>query len=150
MPFREDEVKKKKSYKGCDGDKILSPIDLIITLLKIDIDLSKRISWASYQNSIVSDLSKSINDFLFSTNLVGRSFSELEDYKTIRMVGCMYKIISKLMANKLKKVLSKLIYVNHDICFWATVTWWSSGSKWANTLEKEKDKRVHVVKIAFW
>jgi len=42
--------------------------------------------------------------------------SFLNEYRPISLVGCVYKVISKILANRLKRVLSKVID-NHQIAF---------------------------------
>jgi len=42
--------------------------------------------------------------------------SLLNEYRPISLVGCVYKVISKILANRLKRVLSKVID-NHQIDF---------------------------------
>jgi len=38
----------------------------------------------------------------------------LEEYKHISLVGCVYMVVSKILARRMKVVLSKLIYQNHS------------------------------------
>lgn len=38
--------------------------------------------------------------------------SELKDYRPISLTGCVYRIIAKLLAERLKKVVSKLVNKN--------------------------------------
>lgn len=42
----------------------------------------------------------------------GKNLQDLSDYKHICLIGCMYKIISKTLANRLKKVVDKLVSKN--------------------------------------
>jgi len=40
--------------------------------------------------------------------------SELNEFRPISLVGCIYKILSKVLANRLRKVLSSVIDVNQS------------------------------------
>lgn len=38
---------------------------------------------------------------------------ELEDYKLICLIGSMYKVVSKILTSRLKKILGKLVSPRH-------------------------------------
>ncbi|XP_058742173.1 uncharacterized protein LOC131614628 [Vicia villosa] len=54
-------------------------------------------------------ISKAVNSFFLSLILKCPNPVDLNDYRPICLVGCMYKVISKLLAGRLKKVLSSIV-----------------------------------------
>lgn len=134
-PFSIDEVK--KAVWACGGDKAPGTDGLTFKFLK------------KYWSCVAADIMRFVQYF-DETGSIGRgcnsSFitlapkvkdpTSLCDYGPISLIGCMYKIISKMLATKIKTVVSKVVgekqsaYVEgrsildgllivNDLCGWA-------------------------------
>lgn len=59
-------------------------------------------------------LPKAITDSFFA--LIPKIYSrqQVEDYKPICLIGCLYRLLSKLLAGSLKKVIGKLVSLNQS------------------------------------
>ncbi|KAJ0585427.1 putative RNA-directed DNA polymerase [Helianthus annuus] len=108
MAFSEDEIK--IALKGCDGNKAPGPDGFTMKFYK------------KFWNHIKPFLVKLMNDFHSSGEIsIGCNSSflalipkssdpqNMADYRPISLVGSIYKIISKLLTNRLKVVMDGLI-----------------------------------------
>jgi len=74
----------------------------------------------------------------------------MNDYRPISLVSCIYKVIAKVLANRLKGVLPKVIH-NNQTAFLSGRGLFDNvliASESVHYLRKEKSKRV-VVKVDF-
>ncbi|GKV04348.1 hypothetical protein SLEP1_g16510 [Rubroshorea leprosula] len=107
-PFLESEVK--AAVWNCDSAKAPGPNGLSFRFLKAELEVVK------------DDILKFLVDFHNNSKLVRGSNSSflvlipkkenlqgLEKYRPISLIGCMYKILTKILANRLSKVLNGLI-----------------------------------------
>ncbi|GKV29211.1 hypothetical protein SLEP1_g38157 [Rubroshorea leprosula] len=107
-PFLEAEVK--AAVWNCDSDKAPGPDGLSFGFLKAEWEVVKK------------DIMKFLADFHINSKMVRGSNSSflvllpkkenpqrLEEYRPISLIGCMYKILAKILANRLSKVLDGLI-----------------------------------------
>ncbi|GLT88308.1 hypothetical protein SLE2022_063410 [Rubroshorea leprosula] len=107
-PFLESEVK--EAVWNCDSAKAPGPDGLSFGLLKTEWEVVK------------NDILKFLADFHTNSKLVRGSNSSflvlipkkenpqgLAEYRPISLIGCMYKILAKILANRLSKVLNGLI-----------------------------------------
>ncbi|GAU46303.1 hypothetical protein TSUD_283280 [Trifolium subterraneum] len=107
-PFNEEEVR--ETIWSCDGNKSPGPDGFNFNFMKACWSIVK------------SDVMAFLNEFHKTAILpkaVTASFltlipkkdhpQDLFDYRPICLIGCLYKILSKILANRLKTVLGKLI-----------------------------------------
>lgn len=134
-PISMDEVK--NAIWSCGGDKAPGPDGLTFKLLKrfwscFTTDVMKFIQHFEESGSLARGCNSSFITLAPKVN----DPSTLSDYKPISLIGCMYKIISKIVATRLKAVVGKVVgevqptYVEgrsildgplivNDICGWA-------------------------------
>ncbi|GKU98706.1 hypothetical protein SLEP1_g11675 [Rubroshorea leprosula] len=107
-PFSVEEIE--EGLKSCDGSKAPGPDGYNLNFLKF------------FWNSIKDDFVAFFHEFHQSCKLVkglNSSFltlipkkmnpRELKDFRPISLIGCVYKILSKVLANRLKNVMSEII-----------------------------------------
>lgn len=108
LPFSLEEIE--LAVASCDADKAPGPDGFNFKFIKnawqtIKQDIYDMVSefWAS------STLPKGSNTAYIT--LIPKISSPLsfKDYRPISMVGCIYKIIAKLMARRIQKVMSSII-----------------------------------------
>lgn len=112
-PFTEEEIK--EAVWSCDGSKSPGPDGFNFKFIRKFWELLK------------SDIFQFIHEFQkhgrlvrgsnpsFITLIPKKSSPQaLSDYRPISMIGCLYKILSKLLALRLSKVLSKAISPTHS------------------------------------
>ncbi|KAK2445049.1 hypothetical protein QL285_016023 [Trifolium repens] len=107
-PFAEEEVK--ETIWSCDGNKSLGPDGFNLNFFKS--------CWAIVKQDIMNFLTEFHNN-AFLPKAYTASFltlvpkkdhpQELVDFRPICLIGSLYKILSKLLANRLKRVMGKLI-----------------------------------------
>ncbi|GJU68923.1 putative RNA-directed DNA polymerase [Tanacetum coccineum] len=112
-PFSLDEVK--GAVWGCEGSKAPGPDGFNFNFVK------------TYWNTIKSDFWDCIINFESSGHiangcnpsfivLIPKKLDSLgfSDYRPISLIGCVYKVISKILANKLAKVIPSIINPNQS------------------------------------
>ncbi|KAK3219223.1 hypothetical protein Dsin_013193 [Dipteronia sinensis] len=106
--FSEEEVW--GAVSGCDGNKAPGPDDLNLNFIKanwkvIQGDFMKFIHEFHKDGSIVKDLNKT-----FVALIPKCSHPEtMKDFRPISLVGSMYKLLAKVLANRLKVVMNSVI-----------------------------------------
>ena len=111
QPFREEEVE--ATLKDMNGDKALGPDGFIAAFWQFNWDIVKEeimlLFNEFYENAkFVRGLNAT---FIVLVPKKG-GVEDIRDYRPINLVNSIYKLISKVMANKLKKVMDKLINVS--------------------------------------
>ncbi|GKU88289.1 hypothetical protein SLEP1_g2571 [Rubroshorea leprosula] len=107
-PFLESEVK--EAVWNCDSTKAPGPDGFSFGFLKAEWEVIK------------GDILKFLADFHSNSRLVRGSNSSflvlipkkenpqgIDEYRPISLIGCMYKILAKILANRLSKVMNGLI-----------------------------------------
>jgi hypothetical protein len=107
-PFDEEEVK--DTIWSCDGNKSPGPDGFNLNFFKA--------CWSILKQDVMAFL-REFYDNAFLPKAMTASFltlvpkkdhpQDLFDYRPICLIGSLYKILSKLLANRLKRVLGKLI-----------------------------------------
>ncbi|CAJ2637710.1 unnamed protein product [Trifolium pratense] len=107
-PFGEEEVR--DTVWSCDGNKSPGPDGFNLNFLKACWPIVKEDVMAfvlEFQENAC--LPKAVTASFLTLIPKKDHPQNLFDYRPICLIGCLYKILSKLLANRLKKVLGKLI-----------------------------------------
>jgi len=106
--FSKEEIK--NAVWNCDSSKSPSPDGFNFSFIKHSWDLIKNDICLAVKDFVVSGSWPRVSNASFIC-LVPKSDNpqSLGDFKPISLVGCVYKIISKLLSLRLKKVLCKVI-----------------------------------------
>ncbi|GLT99814.1 hypothetical protein SLE2022_172280 [Rubroshorea leprosula] len=107
-PFTAEEIE--EGLKSCDGSKAPGPDGYNFNLLKF--------MWSSVRDDFVAffrefhqncRLVKGLNSSFLA--LVPKKLSprDLKDFRPISLIGCMYKLLAKVLANRLKEVMPEII-----------------------------------------
>ncbi|GKV51190.1 hypothetical protein SLEP1_g57860 [Rubroshorea leprosula] len=107
-PFSESEIK--AAVWECDSSKALGPDGFNFKFIKCEWELIKddviRFLQEFHKNSkMVRGLNTSFIVLVPKSN----NPQKIEEYRPISLIGVMYKILSKLLANRLKKVLHQVV-----------------------------------------
>ncbi|GLT27528.1 hypothetical protein SLA2020_025150 [Shorea laevis] len=107
-PFSEEEIK--EAIWDCDNSKALGPNGFNFSFVK------------AYWEVIKEDVVEFLQDFQDNSKLVrgiNNSFivlvpkvdnpQKIEEYRPISLIGVMYKILAKILANRIKKVVDEII-----------------------------------------
>ncbi|MCH91947.1 LINE-1 reverse transcriptase like, partial [Trifolium medium] len=107
-PFTEEEVK--EIIWSCDGNKSPGPDGFNFNFLKSCWSIVKPEVMNFVEEFFVTAILPKAITSSFLTLIPKKDHPEsLSDYRPICLIGCLYKILSKLLANRLKRVLGKLI-----------------------------------------
>lgn len=75
---------------------------------------------------------------------------EMKGYKLINLIVFLYKILSKLLANRFRKVLKKSsVTVSSNICVRKKHVRWGASVGWDNGLSKEEEDECLILKVDF-
>jgi len=107
-PFSLEEVK--QAVWDCDSYKSPGPNSINFGFLKEFWDLIKddfmRFMVEFHRNG---KLTKGVNSTFIALIPKVNSLQRLNDYRPISMVGCMYKVLAKVLANRLRGVMGSVI-----------------------------------------
>jgi hypothetical protein len=112
-PFLEKEVK--DVIFGMDGNKALGPDGFSLAFFQACWEVLKKDIMAIFSDfHACGQFEKSLNSTFIS--LIPKVFgaTELKDFCSISLVSGIYKIISKVLANRLRLVMSKIISTPHN------------------------------------
>jgi len=106
--FLEEEIK--DAVWGCGSDKSSGPDGINFKFIKRFWNLVKPdVLWFLDEFHVNGSFPKGCNaSFIVLIPKVTNPQS-LDEYKPISLIGCMYKIVAKLLANRLKKIMPILI-----------------------------------------
>ncbi|XP_058766944.1 uncharacterized protein LOC131640567 [Vicia villosa] len=111
LPFNEEEIK--EAVWECDGSKSPGPDGLNLNFVKRSWSFMKedfiRLFKDFYRYGV---LSKAITSSFLTLIPKRESPMGLGDYRPICLVGCIYKVVAKLLASRLKKVIGSLVSEN--------------------------------------
>ncbi|GKV26502.1 hypothetical protein SLEP1_g35790 [Rubroshorea leprosula] len=107
-PFTEEEID--EGLKSCEGNKAPGPDGYNFNLLKF--------IWSSVREDFIaffrefhqnSRLVRGLNSSFLTLIPKKLSPRELKDFRPISLIGCMYKLLAKVLANRLKEVMPVII-----------------------------------------
>ncbi|GKV19346.1 hypothetical protein SLEP1_g29624 [Rubroshorea leprosula] len=107
-PFTVEEIE--EGLKSCDGSKAPGPDGYNLNFLKF--------FWNSIKDDFVEffcefhqrcKLVKGLNSSFLTLIPKKLNPRELKDFRPISLIGCVYKLLSKVLANRLKNVMSEII-----------------------------------------
>ena len=113
-PFEENEIE--IVVQGCNGDKVPGPDGFSLAFFQN--------CWSIVHNDILAvcqefhehcQFERSLNTTFVSLIPKKHGADELKDFRPISLVGGMYKIIAKLLANRLTAVLGKIISSSQSV-----------------------------------
>jgi hypothetical protein len=101
--------------KMCDGNKSPGPDEFNFNFIKDSWDLLKgdlRILFEQFHGN--ERLPKSFLSYFVTLIPKVESLFGLSDFRPISLLGCLYKIVAKVLANRLSKVMNSLIAQNQS------------------------------------
>ncbi|XP_071689558.1 uncharacterized protein [Rutidosis leptorrhynchoides] len=113
VSFNEQEIW--EAVKGCDGSKAPGPDDFNFKFLKkywnlIKRDLLVAIEWFWEKGEISNGCNASFMTLIPKCI----DLTELGDYRSISLINSYYKVIAKLLANRIRRVLPRLIGIEQS------------------------------------
>ena len=107
-PFEEQEIW--SSVQACAGDKVPGPDGFTMAFFKHCWEVMNTEVIANTQNLHERDIfERSFNATHVALIPKKMGANELKDFRPISLIGSIYKIISKLLTERLKKVMHKLV-----------------------------------------
>ncbi|KAK2660969.1 hypothetical protein Ddye_007502 [Dipteronia dyeriana] len=99
-----------EALSSCDGNKVLGPDGLNLNFVKsnwewIQEDFMRFIHGFHEDSMIVKDLNKTFIDLIPKCSKP----ESMKDFRSISVVGSMYKILAKVLANRIKFVMNTII-----------------------------------------
>jgi len=114
-PFTEAKVL--QIVKQCDGDKAPNPDGFTLNFFKKCWEILREDLMQTVQNFHHNEIfEKSFNATFIALIPKKTGAEELKDFRPISLIGGVYKIISKLITERLKTVMGKLVY-EHQMAF---------------------------------
>ena len=113
LPFNEDEVT--RAVLDCHEDKGPQPAGITIALLQTNwdtfkIDVIRMFCEFFSSGRFVSSLNATFVCLILKKGKV----EDISDFRRISFVGCIYKLLSKVLANRMKGVIEDLISGNQN------------------------------------
>ena len=107
-PFLEKEIK--EAIWNCDSHKSLGPDRVTFSFIKNNWGLLERdvVGAVKYFYS-EGKIPKGCNASSLMLIPKTENPQSLKEYRPISLVGCVYKILTKLLSNRIKKVIEKVI-----------------------------------------
>ena len=107
-PFHEKEIK--EAIWKCDSHKSLGPDEVTFNFIKnnwglLEKDVVEVVKYFYKEEKIPKGCNASFLTLIPKTE----NPQSLEEYRPISLVGCVYKILTKLLSNRIKKVIEKVI-----------------------------------------
>ncbi|XP_058765390.1 uncharacterized protein LOC131638862 [Vicia villosa] len=108
VPFTMEEIK--EAVWSCDGSKSMGPDGISLLFFKK--------CWSFVKEDVVSCFNAFYSETVFSKAIISSFLTlvpkkdnplDLDDYRLICLVGSIYKMLSKLLASRIKRVLSSII-----------------------------------------
>lgn len=94
----------------CDGDKIPGPDEFNITFLKKSWDiLGEEIIGLIQEFHSTTVLPKAITASFLTLIPKSQNHQRIDDFRPIFLIGCLYKIVPKILSNRLKKVVGSIV-----------------------------------------
>ncbi|OMO92976.1 reverse transcriptase [Corchorus capsularis] len=105
-----DEVELWDAIKACDGNKALGPDGFNLSFIKDQWE-SIKAKLLDFVNNFCSDRGCNSNFNNSFVTLIPKcdGASKIEQYRPISLVGCLYKIIAKVFARRIRSVMSEVI-----------------------------------------
>ncbi|KAK6780580.1 hypothetical protein RDI58_022764 [Solanum bulbocastanum] len=114
-PFSEEEVL--NIIKQCDGDKAPGPDGLTMSFFEVCWDTVKEDLLGTIHNFHQKELFEKSFDATFIALIPKKAGAEeLKDFRPISLIGSVYKILSKLITERLKSVMGTLVN-DHQMAF---------------------------------
>jgi len=113
LPFTEEEVL--KALSECYGDKALGPDGMMMAFLKHN--------WVTLKGDVMKMFAEffasgkfvaSLNSTFIALILKKARAIDIKDFRPISLVGSICKLLSKVLARRLKGVTGSLIFKNHN------------------------------------
>ena len=107
-PFDEKEIK--DAIWNCDGHKSPDPNGVTFSFIKnnwclLEKDVLGAVKFLYREGKIP----KGSNASFLTLIPKSENPQSLEEYRLISLVGCLYKILTKVLSNRIKKVIEKVI-----------------------------------------
>ncbi|KAK3205564.1 hypothetical protein Dsin_019610 [Dipteronia sinensis] len=108
VEFSEDEVW--KAVSDCDGNKAPGPDGLNLNFIKSNWEVIKG-DFMNFLHTFYNDGSviKDFNCTFIALIPKVKASASLQDYRPISLVGSLYKVLAKVLANRLKNVMDSVI-----------------------------------------
>ncbi|GKV02020.1 hypothetical protein SLEP1_g14507 [Rubroshorea leprosula] len=107
-PFSTEEIE--EGLRGCEGTKAPGPDGYNFNFIKFAWSILKE-DFVSFFNEFHSNgrLVRGLNSSFLTLIPKKNNPIELKDYRPINLIRCVYKLLAKVLANRLKAVLSEII-----------------------------------------
>ena len=107
-PFDEEEIK--EAIWNCDGQKSPGPDGVTFSFIKMFWGLvNKEVVGALKYFHKEGKIPKGCNASFLTLIPKSENPQSLEEYRPISLVGCLYKIVTKVLSKRVKKVIEKVI-----------------------------------------
>lgn len=79
-------------------------------------------------------LSKQIGASFIALIPIKSDFRSIKNFRHINLIGCIYKILAKVLVGRLQKVLHHLLSHSQDASVWGRDLRWDSYRQWVNSI----------------
>ena len=108
MPFSEEEIH--SALLELNGDKAPGPDGFTVAFWQACWDFVKEEIWEMFKEFFVQrSFAKSLNTTFMVLIPKKGGAKDLGDFRPISLLGGLYKLLAKVLANRLKKVLGKVV-----------------------------------------
>ncbi|KAK3195320.1 hypothetical protein Dsin_026630 [Dipteronia sinensis] len=105
-----------EAVKSCDGNKAPGPDGLNLNFIKVNWDVIKEDVLSFFRKFYKNGSKiKELNNTFLALILKISKPQNMGDYRPISLVGAMYKVLAKVLANRIKKVMESIIEENQMV-----------------------------------